>query len=475
MVALLNSNQRALLTSVTLALLASQIPSCGNSAHSGSQPGSVGGTGNYATGATSTGHLNTGGQTTRGNSLSVDGTTLDAGGTSPSTGAAGSLGGESTTMGSAATGGRQVAGSTTTTGGNEAAGGGLAAGGALASIGGAASSSQYVVSLIQSSKNQASDIDQAEVTAMVSEAIAQAGGLDFIHDGQTVVLKPNLLTHLSGCWSGTATLPVTVNGVTTDWRVTKAVADLVRAKNPSGQILVMEGSNRNTTTAFAVLGYTSSNFGSSVDAFIALEGESGCSNHDQAGLVQKPGASGKQYWVNERYFNADIIISVGAMKTHNQAGTTGCVKNLGIGATPNAMYSASSNNADCTRNMSKSTAASYIDHSTAGLGTFVSDFYSVRPADFAVMDGLQGLQNGPCSATATDRMNMRLILAAKNAVALDTIEALVMSCDPTKVPYLTKAEGYGLGTTDSTKINVVGKQVADVKKSFKSGVSGICN
>jgi uncharacterized protein (DUF362 family) len=71
-------------------------------------------------------------------------------------------------------------------------------------------------------------------------------------------------------------------------------------------------------------------------------------------------------------------------------------------------------------------------------------------------------------------MNMRLILASKNAVALDTIQALVMGCDPTKVPYLTKAESYGLGTTDSTKINVVGKQVADVKKSFKSGVAGIC-
>ncbi len=149
------------------------------------------------------------------------------------------------------------------------------------------------------------------------------GGLDFITDGMTVVLKPNLLTYLAACFSGTATLPQTVNGVTTDWRVTKAVADLVRAKNPSGQILVMEGSNRSTTAAFTALGYTSANFGSSVDAFIALEGASCNARNVTTGLIQKPGMSGTQYWINAQYFNADILISIGAMKTHYNAGTTG--------------------------------------------------------------------------------------------------------------------------------------------------------
>ena len=126
--------------------------------------------------------------------------------------------------------------------------------------------------------------------------------------------------------------------------------------------------------------------------------------------------------------------------------------------------------------MSQSGAASYIDHSLAGLGQFVHDFYSVRPADFAIMDGLQGLQNGPCTANApaSDKMNMRLILASRNAVALDTVEALVMGCDPKKVPYLTKLETDGLGTTDTDRITVVGKQVADVKKEF-SGPAAVCN
>jgi uncharacterized protein (DUF362 family) len=240
----------------------------------------------------------------------------------------------------------------------------------------------------------------------------------------------------------------------------------------------MEGSNRNTAAAFAALGYTSENFGVSVNAFIPLEG-SGCSNRAQDGLVQKAGPSGKQYWVNEQYFNAGAIISIGALKTHSYAGITASVKNLGIGATPNAMYSVSTNDGDCTRNMNDATLSSYIEHKDpTGLGEFVADFFGIHPPDLAIIDGLQGLQNGPCTpnAPATDKMNMRLILASRNAVALDSIAAQVMSCDPKLVPTLVKAESYGLGTADVTRIAVVGnKQVADVKKSFKSGLAGVCN
>ena len=71
-------------------------------------------------------------------------------------------------------------------------------------------------------------------------------------------------------------------------------------------------------------------------------------------------------------------------------------------------------------------------------------------------------------------MNMRLILAGRNAVAVDTVEALVMKCDPKKVPHLTKLEADGLGTTDIAKITVVGKQIAEVAKPFAGKLTDIC-
>lgn len=486
MKALLTPRQRAFLATAGLALLSAQVPSCdGSSQPSSGGHDSIGGAG---AGQSSTnvvasgGTLVTGGTSTAGGSstVSATGASSGTGGTSLSVDTLSSTirssGGTQTTERTAIGGNESMGGSANHVGGADTSSGGMnSTGGATGGTSAAGSSTDYVVSLIQSSRANASEITQDDIVSMVTEAVTRAGGLDFIRDGMTVVLKPNLLTPLQQCWFGSANNPATVNGVTTDWRVVKAVADLVRQKNPAGKILVMEGSARSTTAAFTAMGYTSSNFGASVDEFIALEGTA-CGSKDSTGLVQKTGKSGAQYWINQRYFEADVLISIPTLKTHSQAGITGAVKNLGIGSTPAAKYSASTSSADCGRNQSSPGVSSYIEHTLSGLGNFVSDFYSVRPPDFAVMDGLQGLQNGPCSSSSADRMNMRLVLASKNAVALDTVQSAVMNCTASKVPYLTKLEGWGLGTTDIGKISVVGnKQIADVKKSFKGGASGVCN
>jgi hypothetical protein len=49
-----------------------------------------------------------------------------------------------------------------------------------------------------------------------------------------------------------------------------------------------------------------------------------------------------------------------------------------------------------------------------------------------------------------------------------------MKCAPKKVPFLTMLESDGLGTTDTTKIAVVGKQVSDVAKPFAGKQTDIC-
>jgi uncharacterized protein (DUF362 family) len=358
-------------------------------------------------------------------------------------------------------------------------GGAPGSGGATGS-GGAGGAGTYVVAMVQSARDQAADITQADVVDMVASAVTQAGGLDFIEDGQTVVLKPNLVTVYQD-FAKAKPMEQTVNGVSTDWRVAKAVADLVRARNPSGKILVMEGATIPTATAFSLMGYTAANFGSSVDEFIGFEGDS-CGDRTTTALEQRSSNNGVQHWVNQRYVNADVVISLPTLKTHYSAGITGAVKNLGIGTTPVGQYSAApvtldgGVSQDCTRGQT----AAYIDHSSPEtLGQFIHDYYSIRPADFVVMDGLQGLQNGPASLWAgtryaNDKMNMRLILAGRNAVAVDTIEALVMKCDPKQVPYLTKLEADGFGTTDLGKITVVGKQVAEVAKPFANKLTDIC-
>jgi uncharacterized protein (DUF362 family) len=337
---------------------------------------------------------------------------------------------------------------------------------------GGATADKPVVAVVQSSKANAADLSTADVADLVGNAVSQAGGLDFINDGQTVVLKPNLITLYQD--AGMTDASVTVNGIATDWRVVKAVADLVRAKNPSGKILVMEGSRLLTSMVYVVLGYTSDNFGSSVDEFIVLEGSS-CSDSSTADLEERAAPSGKQYWLNKRYVEADVVISIPTMATDAAAGIAGAVENLGIGATPAGQYGSGDNSVDCTRVK--------IDQSSPErIGEFIRDYYRLKPADFVVMDGLQGLEHGPLpvwddSGTyeyESSIKNMRLILAGRNAIAVDTIEALVMRCDPKKVPYLTKLEADGLGTTDTAKITVVDKQPSEVAQPFAGKQTDIC-
>jgi uncharacterized protein (DUF362 family) len=313
----------------------------------------------------------------------------------------------------------------------------------------------------------------SDITDLVGNAVSQAGGLDFIKDGQTVVLKPNLLTMYQD--AGETIASMTVSGINTDWRVAKAVADLVRAKNPTGKILVMEGSTITTPLVYSILGYTSDNFGSSVDEFIAIEGES-CTDTSTSGLEQRKGRSGKQYLVNSRYVNADVVISIPTLATDAWAGIGGAVESMGIGATPAGQYSGGTNPNDCTREK--------IDRSSpVAAGEFIRDYYGLRPAEFVVMDGLQGIEHGPLpvwddSGTyeyASSTKNMRLILAGRNAMTVDTIQSLVMKCDPKKVPFLTKLESDGLGTTDTAKITVVGKRVSEVAKPFASKQTDICS
>jgi uncharacterized protein (DUF362 family) len=337
---------------------------------------------------------------------------------------------------------------------------------------GGAEASPYLVAMLQSPKPQAGELTASDVAELVRNAVSQAGGLDFIKDGQTVVLKPNLITFYQD--AGETLASKTTSGVNTDWRVVKAVADLVRTKNPMGKILVMEGATLITSTVYSLLGYAQENLGTAVDELVALEG-AGCNDTSTTLLEQRTARSGKQYWVDHRYVTADVVIAIPTLATDAWAGIGGAVESLGIGVTPAGQYGSAENQDVCTRTK--------IDHtSPQTMGEFIRDYYALRPADFVVMDGLQGLQHGPLPVWddsgsyeyASSLKNMRLVLAGKNAIAVDTIAALVMKCVPSKVPYLTALQIDGLGTTDPGQISVVGKAVSEVAQPFAGKHADIC-
>ena len=326
---------------------------------------------------------------------------------------------------------------------------------------------QSIVSIVQSPKANASDIGYDEIKRLVEEAINLSGGFeDIIKDGQVVILKPNLVQmHVD---STGHPFDKEINGPTTDWRVTKAVVEVVRKYNPSGKVYIMEGSaGDGTKKTMEYLNYTHK-FIPRVDKFIAIEEDTGkWQDFSSSELIKyslPDGLLHKEYYFNKKYLECDVLISIPCLKTNSGAVVSGAIKNVSIGATPANIYGISPINPGRTKMVSHK----IVD---GELHKWIYDYYMCKPVNFVILDGLQGFQNGPVPIGRTnvidDRMNMRLIMAGRDAVAVDTIEALIAGWDPQSIPYLKYLADSGMGIKDTSKIYVVGKFVDDVKKDFK--------
>jgi hypothetical protein len=140
-------------------------------------------------------------------------------------------------------------------------------------------------------------------------------------------------------------------------------------------------------------------------------------------------------------YEADALICIPVVKSHWNATVTGAVKNIGIGAAPPRIYGIGGG--DVGRN-------NMVNHSSVLLHDWIADYFACLPADFVVMDGLQGLQNGPLpggsnedTALTPNQKNLRTILASKDALAIDIVEANIIGWDYTTVPYLMKLAARG--------------------------------
>jgi uncharacterized protein (DUF362 family) len=335
--------------------------------------------------------------------------------------------------------------------------------------------SNSLVGIAQSSKANATDLTFDDIKALIIEAVELAGGLNsIIKDGDTVVLKPNLVGKNDAClpgWQGRP-LKTEVNGNCTDWRVTKAVAQIVRELNPSGKIYVMEGSASDTPGVMKALKYTKE-YIPEVDEFLAIELDSGkWQDKDSDGLVKvvyEDGLLHKEYYLNKNFYEADVVICLPTLKNHWKAVVTGNVKNIGIGATPGNIYGNGEGNPG--RNY-------MVDHDTPDFHKWMADYYTCRPADFVIMDALQGIEEGPtpcydvCGITKIEdaQKNMRVILASNDGLAIDVVETNIMNWDIDTVIYLQHLNEAGkVGNGDCKNITVRGVKVDDIRSDF-SGV-----
>ncbi len=147
------------------------------------------------------------------------------------------------------------------------------------------------------------------------------------------------------------------------------------------------------------------------------------------------------------FMEADRIINLPKMKTHLAGVVTLGVKNW-QGIIPNVHPSGQQQ-----------------DIHRLDLGQKCADLLRVRRADLTFVDGIIAMQGqGPHAGTPVE---MNLLIAGSDTVAVDAVTAYVMGFETVEIPAVRIAATEGLGVGDITKIQVAGIAPDQVRTFFK--------
>lgn len=107
-----------------------------------------------------------------------------------------------------------------------------------------------------------------------------------------------------------------------------------------------------------------------------------------------------QYPLPNNWVNADVRISIGKMKTHDCAGVSLTLKNVGVGMAPTRIVGA---------------IKMGLPHNK--MQYVVADVNTIAPIDFSIVDGIWGVEGW--GAFYGEPVPMDLVIAGKDAVAVD--------------------------------------------------------
>jgi len=259
---------------------------------------------------------------------------------------------------------------------------------------------------------------------MTVQAMEMAEAEKALTPGKPVLIKPNYIN---------ARHPST--GITTDGRVIEGVVRFLKGQGAE-EIVIGEGSGHSDTfEAFGVAGVdrVAERWGVRLadlnrDEFVEV------SPSDPLALTRVKVA---------RTALDSTIVSVPKLKLHRITGVTLSIKNMMGAMTPKG-----SMHTNLSRN--------------------IADLASVVRPSIAVVDGIIA---GEGHETSDDPVEMNLVIAGTDPVAVDAVGAAVMGVQPESVKHLRYAEQRGLGTCDLGRIEVVGEPIEEVKRKFRRSFS----
>lgn len=174
-------------------------------------------------------------------------------------------------------------------------------------------------------------------------------------------------------------------------------------------------------------------------------------NLRELGFMRVPGAGVilKEAYLARALLEAEVIVNLPKFKTHYLTTLTGAIKNL-YGAIPAGLR----------------TQYHGQYNKLAEFNQVLVDIFSVAEPHLTLMDGIVAMEGaGPAGGTLR---NLGLVLASRDAVALDAVVARIMGLDPFQVGAIRFAHERGLGSANLSAIQVVGEALEAVAvRDFK--------
>lgn len=253
------------------------------------------------------------------------------------------------------------------------------------------------------------------------------GGLEsVIMPGDTVLIKPNLV------------LPFAYQtGATTNPNLVEALAIQCRQKGAK-RIVIGDGSCVGTDTddAFDACGYRA--LAERINAELVDFAKA-----EAVYVVNPLGKKMKRIAIPKAFIEANVVINVPVMKTHDSLEVTLGLKNMkGILQ---------------TRDKKR--------FHKWGLAQSIVDLNHIAKPDLTILDATVAMEgSGPA---AGDPVNLGLLLASKDVVAIDAIALEIMGFGLDEVDYIALASQEGIGCADLAAIEIEGESLESVKRPFK--------
>ncbi len=261
----------------------------------------------------------------------------------------------------------------------------------------------------------------------VRQVVEDLGGLsDIIKPGYKVLINPNFVAVPKDRCSG---------GVTR-WEVVKAVAEMVKEAGATPIVAESAAAGVDTEQVIQACGYQEAMRDEGYEVIDLKKRK----------ITKMPVENGKI--INDMTTwdvvkEADAIITVPVMKTHDQTEVTLGLKNLkGLIAD----------------------GQKKLFHTIGVVPGVIDIIQTVKPV-LNIIDGTYGQQGlGPIFG---ETVEMKLIVGSKDVVAADAVTSAIMGYDVNEPMLTVEAYQRGLGEKDLDKIEVVGETIQSVYHRFK--------